>query len=310
MDPYSVKKNMSLLDYYGYLRQKRTNVITPHSVTNVHEGHFDVFKRNGECSLNTAPYIRKEFYKITLMIGKGILHYPNETIFVNGPALLINNPITPYSWVTASPKQSGFFCVFTENFVRDRLELFKDSILSKAQDIPVSQLDENQVQEINQIFEKMMALKDDDYPFKNDLLQNYIKLLLHEALKMQRGDLQDKVNNASARITQLFFELLENQFSIQQKKYSMKFRTAADFAEQLNIHVNHLNHAVKELTGKTTSDHISKRMAEEAIALLRHTSWNIAEIGYYLGFEYPANFNSFFKKQTLSSPGLFRQRHI
>jgi AraC family transcriptional activator of pobA len=44
----------------------------------------------------------------------------------------------------------------------------------------------------------------------------------------------------------------------------------------------------------------------EAKALLKHTDWNIADIAYALGFEEPAHFNNFFKKQALASPKSFR----
>lgn len=300
---------MSLLEFYDYLKTSRPEVVIPSSALNVHAEHFDVFKRIGDCSLNTAPYIRKDFYKITLVIGKGILSYPNQTIVVDGSALIINNPITPYSWVTTSPVQSGYFCFFNENFIKSRNEPFRDSILSKIRDIPVLLLDEVQVKEATTVFEKMMCLMKEDYPYKNDLLQTYVKLLLHEVLKMQACDMGGKSPNASTRIANLFFELLENQFPIHSTAHILELRTANAFAERLNIHVNHLNHAVKELTGKTTSDHIAGRIANEAIALLRHTEWNISEIGYCLGFEYPANFNIFFKRQTMASPKSFRQEH-
>jgi len=307
---YEVKTNMSLLEFYDYLKIGRPNVVVPGSVINSQGGHFDVFKRIGVCSLNTAPYIRKDFYKITLMIGKGVLNYPKQRIVVDRPALIINNPLTPYSWETTSPSQSGYFCLFTENFLRVRTEPFKDSLLAKIHDIPVLFLNEVQVKEATLIFEKMMDLKDDEYPFKNDLLQSYVKLLIHEALKMQPRDMNNKLNNAATRITNLFFELLENQFPITSTNSTIELRTANDFAARLNIHVNHLNHAVKELTGKTTSEHISARIADEAIALLRHTEWNVSEIGYCLGFEYPANFNIFFKRQTMVSPKSFRQIQV
>jgi len=76
---------------------------------------------------------------------------------------------------------------------------------------------------------------------------------------------------------------------------------------RLSVHVNHLNRAVKEVTGKTTTAHIGDRIINEAKALLKHTDWNISEIAYGLGFEYPAYFNNFFKKQTQTNPTAFRQ---
>jgi AraC-like DNA-binding protein len=72
------------------------------------------------------------------------------------------------------------------------------------------------------------------------------------------------------------------------------------------VHVNHLNHAIRETTGKTTTEHIQERMTAEAKVLLRHTDWNISEISDSLGFREPAHFNNFFKKQTSFTPKQFR----
>lgn len=52
-------------------------------------------------------------------------------------------------------------------------------------------------------------------------------------------------------------ELLERQFPIDENHQALQFRSASDFAAQLNVHVNHLNRAVKETTEKTTSQVIA-----------------------------------------------------
>lgn len=302
-----MKKNMSLLEFYQSFVVNRPDVTIPESSLDLHTGHFNVFKRSGYCTTNPSPYSRKDFYKISLIIGKGILHYPNQQIVVDGPALLFNNPTVPYSWETTSDQQSGYFCLFTENFMHQRTETVKDSFLGRIQENPVFYVNPEQVACISVIFEKMLAEMDTDYAFKYDLIRNYVNLLIHEAMKMRPSDVASKSNNASSRITTLFFELLERQFPISSTDHILQLRTANDFAERLSIHVNHLNHAVKEVTGKTTSEHISRRIANEAIALLQHTEWNISEIGYCLGFEYPANFNLFFKRHTLAVPKSYRE---
>jgi AraC family transcriptional activator of pobA len=304
-----MKKSMSVLEFYQMFAANRPDVIIPEASIDMHSGHFNVFKRSGYCTLNPSPYNRRDFYKISLIIGRGVLHYPNQQIPVDGPALIFNNPTIPYSWETTSEFQSGYFCLFTESFMHQRLEAVKDPLMSRIQDSPVFYLNNDQVEGVSSIFEKMLAEMDTDYPFKYDLIRNYVHLLVHEAMKMQPWDLPAKSINASSRIATLFFELLERQFPIYSSEHVLQLRTANDFAARLSIHVNHLNHAVKEVTGKTTSEHIGKRIANEAIALLKHTEWNISEIGYCLGFEYPANFNLFFKRQTLSAPKSYRESH-
>jgi AraC-like DNA-binding protein len=125
-------------------------------------------------------------------------------------------------------------------------------------------------------------------------------------MKMQPSESYFKHQNAAARITSLFLKLLERQFPVDSPQYALKLRTANDYAEQLSVHVNHLNRAVKEVTGKTTTEHISERVLGEAKALLQHTDWSINEIAYSLGYEYPTYFNNFFKKQTGVTPGSLR----
>ena len=76
------------------------------------------------------------------------------------------------------------------------------------------------------------------------------------------------------------------------------------------MHVNYLNRAVKEVTGKPTTAHISGRILSEAKALLQHTDWNISDIAYSLGFEYPTYFNNFFKKMTGTNPKSVRGQEV
>lgn len=145
-----------------------------------------------------------------------------------------------------------------------------------------------------------------DYRYKDELIRNYLNLLIHEALKIQASDNYTKPRNASARVASLFLELLERQFPIESPQKPLKLKTANDFAQNLAVHVNHLNRAVKETTGKSTSVHISERMITEAKTLLKHTDWNISEIAYSLGFEYVTYFNNYFKKHTDKTPSHFR----
>jgi len=50
-------------------------------------------------------------------------------------------------------------------------------------------------------------------------------------------------------------------------------------------------------------------MFEESKNLLKYTNWDIAEIGYTLGFEQPSHFNNFFKKHAQTSPLKFKNSY-
>jgi AraC family transcriptional activator of pobA len=130
--------------------------------------------------------------------------------------------------------------------------------------------------------------------------------LIHYGQKLQPMSALNSTQNASDRISSLFIELLERQFPVDSPQQKLNLRTAKDYADRLAVHVNHLNKVLKEVTGRTTTDIISKRIIVEAKILLKQTDWNIAEIAYTLGFEDPAHFSNFFKKQTALTPVAFR----
>ncbi|MFD1874843.1 helix-turn-helix domain-containing protein [Hymenobacter bucti] len=78
------------------------------------------------------------------------------------------------------------------------------------------------------------------------------------------------------------------------------------FAQQLAVHVNHLNQAVNKRTGKTTTQVIAARVVQEARTLLHHTDWTVSEIAWCLGFDELPPFMRFFKKHTAHTPLAFR----
>jgi AraC family transcriptional regulator, transcriptional activator of pobA len=289
----------SLQEYYARVLQDDAKHI---SLNNAGSGHFNVFQRS-VCYRKT-PFGRRDFYKVSLILGTGRLYYADKWIELDRPSLLFSNPVIPYAWEATSVEQKGWYCVFTEAFVHpdEKKATLQDSPLFRTGGIPVFFIDQKQEKEISDIFLKMIEEMASDYAHKFDLLRNYLHVIIHQAMKMQPVAPVDKHINASTRITHLFLELLERQFPIETPETSLRLKTANHFAESLSVHVNHLNRVLKDVTGKTTTEHISARIVKEAMALLHYSDWNIAQIAYGLGFEYPAYFNIFFKKQTGLTP--------
>jgi AraC family transcriptional activator of pobA len=155
----------------------------------------------------------------------------------------------------------------------------------------------------------MLAEIASDYTYKYDVLRNLVYELVHQALKMQPAATSIYANsNASVRISSLFTELLERQFPIESPAQQVVLRAPSQYANQMAIHVNHLNRALREISGKTTTRLISERLTQEAKNLLLHTNWNIGEVAWCLGFEERSHFINFFKKNTDVSPGAFRNQ--
>lgn len=266
-----------------------------------------------QSGVNAVPsYSRRDFYKICINTGHNIIEYADKSFETRGSILFFGNPHIPYSWEIISASYTGYACVFTEDFLRanDRSDSLQQSPLFKIGGTPIFTLTDEQREFVTVMFQKMLSEQATDYVFKDDLIRNYINLIIHEALKMQPSENYSKHQNASSRITSLFLELLERQFPIESTERPLKLKNAQDFAENLSIHTNHLNRSVKEITGKPTTAHISERIISEAKALLLHTDWSIAEIAYALGFEYPTYFNNYFKRITGTIPKSLRVKIV
>ncbi|WP_335966076.1 helix-turn-helix domain-containing protein [Galbibacter sp. PAP.153] len=268
---------------------------------------FNVFQIEKDGNA-TKIYSRKDFYKICLTTGKSRIHYANRTYEQEGTVLFFGNPHIPYSWETISTTYVGYTCLFSEEFLKlsDRSESILQSPLFKIDGTPILKITVEQRDFLNEIFKKMIDEQASDYTFKDDLIRNYIHLIIHEALKMEPSKNVNHHGNAASRLAAVFLELLERQFPIESADHPLKLRTAKDYATALSVHANYLNRAVKEVTGKPTSTHISERIVQEAKALLQHTNWNIGEIAYSLGFEYTTYFNNFIKKHTNTTPKTIR----
>lgn len=268
-------------------------------------GHCNIFRL--EDCMTGSKYARRDFYKIMLMRGHNLYHYADKSIEIDGSTLMFFSPNVPYTWEYLSEDVNGYFCIFTESFFTEKMRGSLNELPMFAHGgKPTYFLTPEQDQEVAAVFLKMFSEIDSDYIYKYDLLRNYILELTHYAMKRQPSEAIYQHPDANSRITSVFNELLERQFPIETTSQRFSLRSAKDFAQQLSVHVNHLNRAIKQTTGKTTTHLIADRLLAESKALLRHTDWNIAEISYCLGFEQAAHFNNFFKKLTTVTPSYFR----
>ncbi len=135
----------------------------------------------------THPYTRRDFYKIVLSTGHLVIHYADRSLELQGTSLFFANPHVPYSVERLSEIQTGYACVFTEEFLKphDRSESLQQSPLFKIGGNPAFLLDNEQTESITPIFRKMLAEQDTDYVFKGELIRTYINLIIHETVKLQ-----------------------------------------------------------------------------------------------------------------------------
>ncbi len=292
----------SIEDFY-----KRKFDWLPDSIRN-QIGHFNVFRHEPvePGKARAVPYKRRDYYKIMLVVGEVNMNYADRVISVKKQALFFSNPQIPYNCENLESIKTGLYCIFNQHFFHQFGNLNQYEVFQPNGE-HVFELTDEQTAQVTVVFEKMFGEIASDYTHKYDVLRNLVFELLHFAMKLQPSSTGDKQPpNASQRIATLFLELLERQFPIEENHPKVNLRTASDFARQLNIHVNHLNRAVKAITDKTTTQIIGERILQEAKIMLKHSNWNVSEISDALGFAEVTHFNNFFKKHVGQSPLKFR----
>ncbi|OOQ56843.1 helix-turn-helix domain-containing protein [Mucilaginibacter pedocola] len=275
-------------------------------------GHFNIFETeklfDKATGGRTMPYNRRAYYKISWIRGQSTAEYADKIIDTGENALLFATPKIPYRWLPADDNQTGMFCIFTPDFFmpgKSGIQLDELPIFQPGQ-VPVFQLNQEEVKEVEYIFKKMHKEIGTDYRYKYDLLRTLVLELIHYGQKLQPMAALSTTQNASERITHMFIELLERQFPLEAPGQKLGLRTAKDYADRLAVHVNHLNKVLKEATGRTTTDIIGNRIIQEAKILLKQTHWTVSEIAYALGYDDLAHFSKYFKKQTALTPVAFR----
>lgn len=85
-------------------------------------------------------------------------------------------------------------------------------------------------------------------------------------------------------------------------------RPAFFYAARLNLSAAHLNRICRGMTGASLQQLVARRLVDAARRELLFTPNPVQEIAYGLGFADPAYFNRFFRRQTGTTPGAFREQ--
>ncbi|UII31711.1 helix-turn-helix transcriptional regulator [Fulvivirga ulvae] len=274
-------------------------------------GNFNVFKFNGsrDKKLGPVPFVRKDFYKISLLTGNWRIYFGDRVIETGAQSILFSNPLLSYQWEPVGESPNGYCCLFTASFFSNFGKL-SEYPLFQPNIIPVFELSNDEGSYIKALFERMFEEISSDYIYRYDALKNLTFDIVHTVLKKRSARISNFGSNSAQRISVQFLELLERQFPIENLQRRLELRSASDYADRLAIHVNHLNKALKKTTNKTTTVLIAERVIQEAKILLEKTNWSVSDIAQSLGFNEVTHFNNFFKKHENTSPSKFRMDWI
>jgi len=280
--------------------------------------HFDIrsFEENMPRVHKQMPAFRHEFYAIAIKAdgdGKAITGPFSD--FPEGTTLFFNTPFQLISW-DIQPNWKGFYLIFSQDFIAqshvlaDLLGLFP--FLKMDLSLPFT-LPKERLPKILSIYESIWQEYHGEATDKFQLIEAQVYLLLSHVRRLFEEQVDSELAASSLKAANLKL-LSRYQTLIQTSFYPdspvetfSNLHSTRYYAEKLSVHPNHLNAVVKEMTGMTALSHIHNHLVALAKSYLAQTDWSVKEIAYTLYFESPNNFSAFFKKNTGSTPGAYRQ---
>jgi hypothetical protein len=74
-------------------------------------------------------YNRRLYYKISLIKGKNLVEFAGKSVLIEQQGILFATPRIPYRYTPQDKEQTGFFCVFTKDFMsKSKIGLLVDEL--------------------------------------------------------------------------------------------------------------------------------------------------------------------------------------
>jgi len=243
---------------------------------------------------------RQQYYEIVwLKNGSGnhvidTVNYPysGSVLFLLSPGQL--HHIHPVE------EGEGYIIKFTPSLFSDNKDLdeylIRTGLFDNIQSEPLIKLNASIHSVIEDVLKKMVSEFNTEEDDKDKILLAYLKILITHISRLK------KIQSTREAIDlDVNFSLFQKYKAEVEKKFKSQHSVQA-FAKKLLTQSRTLNSLSKKYTGKTAGDIISDRIVLEAKRELYYNTKTIKEIGYDLGFDDPAYFTRFFKKQTGLSP--------
>ncbi|WP_312343430.1 helix-turn-helix domain-containing protein [Chryseobacterium binzhouense] len=260
--------------------QKKT-LVTPHR-TNFY--HIFLFENcHTTHIIDFEPYVIEPYS--LLFIDKDRVHQFHELLQYEGELLIFTD---------------HFFCVTDADAAFLRSSIVFDYLV----DEPLIRLNKEAFKKFKKIIEEIkeelrLPLDTAQPIFLKNLVHNF--LILAEREKRKQG-FSDVKKGTDLDYTLLFRDVLEMNYN--------QLKTVSEYASSLFISEKRLGQATAKVLGKTPKEMINDRILLEAKRLLVYTHLSIKEIGQNLGFDDPAYFVRYFKKNTTTTPLEFRATQL
>lgn len=250
-----------------------------------------------------AAYCRKGRFKCTINLTEYEIH--DGMLAVNIPNNIIqlepisrNDEPVELTVLAVSPKYMSTFSADFNKIFLDALTVLKSptmEMLPEEMDIATqySHLIDNVVKT--------------ESPYKNDsvgyLLTSIFYLIGGFIMKRLYAEEENNETPTSTRHKKLFELFIE-----QVEKHHTKERSVSFYADKLCLTPKYLSKIIKNVSGLSAPEVITKYVILEAQHLLRHSDMSIKEIADHLNFPNQSFFYKYFKTHTGFTPNEYRQQ--
>jgi AraC family transcriptional activator of pobA len=238
-------------------------------ITIAEPAYFSVFRLNEYPGSQAAETSRNDLYKIQLLTkGRSQFHYHEQPCRAVADCILFLKPAEISSWKENTAEQEGYCCTFSPSFFAfnaAHLKALQDNILFNN---PVLRLSPVQATIFRDLFIKLHLEFNDILQYNTEMLRLYLHIILIEAGRAYNHQAaQLKASADAAHVTARFQQLLEEEADKVIQGNELRMKTVKQLADQLAVHLRHLNNCVKSVTGKTPGEIIKNRLKQEAPVL-------------------------------------------
>ena len=251
-----------------------------------------------------SPHRHRNLFQILLVrTGGGTLDLEADAHPFAAPAVIVLAPTVVHGFRFHPEVTEGFVLSFTED-VTEALGDSGDVVLARLHGLAKSALFEfERARDLERLDRLCRELFDETSLGREGFEaagRSYLALIAIEAARLAAS------RNLSGTVTLTAADPMVEELRRLIEAHFRSERNIAFYADKLAITPDRLNDHVKRATGVTAGHLLRRRILTEAKRQLVFTKLSVGEIAYDLAFADPSHFGRFFRKQTGTTPQVFR----
>jgi AraC family transcriptional activator of pobA len=268
--------------------------------------HVEKIRASGKLhKWHLKPHQHRHYFQIIyLLSGSTVVQIDGEKDYVKGPTVITIPPACIHSF-RFQPNTDGYALTIAEPLLFERIDSQNHDLLKQLLErAHIVELHDNH----DQLDEIEFILKIFHREYRSPELGRSLMLqLLFHALMLFIRRLLDEVGD------DMIFDSVNahnyNRFrSLVEEHYKQHWQVN-EYASRLGLAERHLNRICHTTKQQSALEVIHGRLLLEAKRQLIYTTAPVASIAFKIGFRDPAYFSRFFKKNTRTTPGLYRDKH-